>query len=49
MLRTLTEFRDKTRKNNPWMTDLMGTMQPEDLAALSAAYSFRPVRLKRPD
>jgi cytochrome c553 len=41
ILRTLTEFRDKQRKNNPWMTDLMGTIQPDDIAALAAYYAGR--------
>jgi cytochrome c553 len=31
----MTEFRDRTRGNNPGMSDLMGTASPEDIAALA--------------
>lgn len=33
--RTMTEFRTRQRNNNPWMSDLMASLQPEDIAALA--------------
>jgi cytochrome c553 len=35
LLLTLTEFRNRTRKNNPWMSDILNTLQPEDMPALA--------------
>ena len=29
--RTMTEFRTRQRNNNPWMSDLMASLQPEDV------------------
>jgi cytochrome c553 len=31
----MTEFRDRSRGNNPGMSDLLGTASPEDIAAIS--------------
>jgi cytochrome c553 len=36
LLKTMTDFRDRTRANNPGMSDLMNTVTPEQLAALAA-------------
>jgi cytochrome c553 len=33
--KTMTEFRDRTRGNNPGMSDLMNAASPEDIAALA--------------
>lgn len=33
--RTLTEFRSRVRNNNPWMSDLMTALTPDDIAALA--------------
>jgi cytochrome c553 len=33
--KTMTEFRDRSRGNNPGMSDLLGTASPEDIAAIS--------------
>lgn len=33
--RTMTEFATKQRANNPWMSDLMATLKPDDIAALA--------------
>ncbi len=35
LLKTMTEFRDRTRANNPGMSDLMNTATPEQLAAMA--------------
>ena len=35
LLLTLTEFRSRARKNNPWMSDILNTLQPEDMPALA--------------
>jgi cytochrome c553 len=34
--KTMTEFRDRTRANNPGMSDLMNTVTPEQLTAMAA-------------
>lgn len=39
--RTLTDFRSRERKNNPWMSDLMAALQPEDIEALAVFYAGR--------
>ena len=36
LLKTMTEFRNRTRGNNPGMSDLMNTCTPEQLAAMAA-------------
>jgi cytochrome c553 len=41
LLRTLTEFRDRTRTNNPWMSDILNTLTPADLEALAAYMAGR--------
>jgi len=35
LLKTLTDFRNRTRANNPGMSDLMNTATPEQLAAIA--------------
>jgi cytochrome c553 len=35
LIKTMNDFRDKTRGNNPGMSDLMKATSPEDLAALA--------------
>ena len=35
LLKTMTDFRDRTRGNNPGMSDLMNATSPDDLAALA--------------
>jgi len=35
LLKTLTDFRNRTRANNPGMSDLMNTATPEQLAAMA--------------
>ena len=34
-LKTMTDFRDRTRANNPGMSDLMNTVTPDQLAAIA--------------
>ena len=36
LAKTMTDFRNRTRANNPGMSDLMNTVTPEQLAALAA-------------
>ena len=36
LLKTMTDFRTRTRANNPGMSDLMNTVTPEQLAAMAA-------------
>ena len=36
LLKTLTDFRNRTRANNPAMADFMNTVTPEQLSALAA-------------
>lgn len=36
LLKTMTDFRDRTRANNPGMSDLMNTVTPEQLEAIAA-------------
>jgi cytochrome c553 len=36
LAKTMTEFRDRTRANNPGMSDLMNTVTPEQISAMSA-------------
>ena len=36
LLKTMTDFRARTRGNNPGMTDLMKSLTPQDIAALAA-------------
>jgi cytochrome c553 len=35
LIKTMTDFRDRTRGNNPGMSDLMNAASPDDLAALA--------------
>src|SRR6476660_70465 len=35
LLKTMTDFRDRTRGNNPGMSDLMNAASPDDLAAMA--------------
>ena len=35
LFKTMTDFRDHARANNPGMSDLMNTVTPEQLAALA--------------
>ena len=35
-LKTLHEFKSKTRSANPWMSDILTPLTPDDLAALAA-------------
>jgi cytochrome c553 len=39
LLKTMEDFRAKVRTNNPWMSDILGTLQPEDLQALANYYA----------
>jgi cytochrome c553 len=39
--RTLTEFRSRERKNNPWMSDIMNALTEQDIASLSAYMAGR--------
>ncbi|MGO9417741.1 c-type cytochrome [Roseiarcus sp.] len=36
LLKTMTDFRNRTRANNPGMLDLMNTVTPEQLSAIAA-------------
>lgn len=36
LLKTMTDFRNRTRANNPGMSDLMNTVTPEQLTAIAA-------------
>ena len=36
LAKTMTDFRNRTRANNPGMSDLMNTVTPEQLAAIAA-------------
>src|SRR5580698_6806135 len=36
LAKTMTEFRDRTRANNPGMSDLMNTVTPEQVTAMAA-------------
>ncbi len=36
LLKTMTDFRNRTRANNPGMSDLMNTVTPEQLSAIAA-------------
>jgi cytochrome c553 len=36
LAKTMTEFRDRTRANNPGMSDLMNTVTPEQVTAIAA-------------
>jgi cytochrome c553 len=36
LAKTMAEFRDRTRANNPGMSDLMNTVTPEQIAAMAA-------------
>ena len=36
LIKTMTDFRDRTRANNPGMSDLMNTVTPEQISALAA-------------
>jgi cytochrome c553 len=36
LAKTMTDFRDRTRANNPGMSDLMNTVTPEQLTAMAA-------------
>jgi len=36
LAKTMTDFRNRTRANNPGMSDLMNTVTPEQIAALAA-------------
>ncbi|MHB2169352.1 c-type cytochrome [Alsobacter sp. R-9] len=41
LLLTLTEFRSRKRTNNPWMSDILNTLAPEDITALAAFMAGR--------
>jgi cytochrome c553 len=41
MLKTLQEFKDKTRGTNPWMSDILGPLAPDDLDALTTFMAGR--------
>jgi cytochrome c553 len=41
MLKTLQEFQSKARGNNPWMSDILGPLHPDDLVALAALMAGR--------
>ena len=36
LAKTMTDFRNRTRANNPGMSDLMNTVTPEQIAAMAA-------------
>ena len=36
LAKTMTDFRNRTRANNPGMSDLMNTVTPEQLTAMAA-------------
>ena len=40
-LQTFNDFRSRKRANNPWMSDILNTFQPEDLTALAAYMAGR--------
>lgn len=41
ILKTLEEFKSKTRGTNPWMSDILGPLSTDDLAALAAFMAAR--------
>ena len=41
ILKTLQDFRARTRTNNPWMSDITNTLAPEDLEALASYMAGR--------
>lgn len=41
ILKTLEEFKSKARGTNPWMSDILGPLAPDDLAALAAFMAAR--------
>jgi cytochrome c553 len=41
ILKTLQDFRSRTRTNNPWMSDITNTLAPEDLDALASYMAGR--------
>ena len=41
MLKTLQDFQSKARGNNPWMSDILGPLHPDDLVALAAFMAGR--------
>jgi cytochrome c553 len=41
MLKTLQEFKDKTRGTNPWMSDILRPLAPDDLDALTTFMAGR--------
>ena len=41
VLKTLQEFQSKVRGNNPWMSDILGPLHPDDLVALAAFMAGR--------
>jgi cytochrome c553 len=41
ILKTLYEFKDKARGTNPWMTDILAPLAPEDLDALAVFMAGR--------
>jgi cytochrome c553 len=41
MLKTLQEFRSKARGSNPWMSDILGPLRPDDLVALAGFMAGR--------
>jgi cytochrome c553 len=41
ILKTLQEFQSKARGNNPWMSDILGPLHPDDLVALAAFMAGR--------
>ena len=41
ILKTLQEFKSKARGNNPWMSDILAPLDPDDLVALAAFMAGR--------
>ena len=41
VLKALQEFQSKVRGNNPWMSDILGPLHPDDLVALAAFMAGR--------
>ena len=44
MLKTLQEFQSKARGNNPWMSDILGPLHPDDLGCARRVHG-RPLTL----
>lgn len=41
LLQTMQDFRTRKRANNPWMSDILNTLAPEDLEALANDFAGR--------